>query len=554
MKGNNKLTIKGVFDDLLEMAKGIDLKLLILLLLLLNVKMAVKVIAIIVLYFLRPNFKFGFTIKNSRLPLFYIIAIAIALFNLIIDSLFTNINYDLVFITGISFWALSILAIHQIKLSIEKNDPSVIHRTLLIFFIINIIVSLTVYALIVWETRSFNPFEYQGEFQKYFISTGDYIKGVTFDTSTTNAIISALGVFYFLSRKNITYCLLCMLVLLLTGSNVTNLLFCVALIYTFIFQSTKDQKSILVICGMMLVIFLAKISPENKNYLSDTYNNYFKKDTTVVVKRISPDLIQANIILTQDAIKQKIAKDYLDSIHQLSQSKHRNKIIGNIDPVFVSQITGKPQIPVPNINLPPFQHKYDTTKMQVILLNYIKENKNSLPLSSSDTSLQHPGKLIAIEQTIHFLQRDPLKILTGNGIGNFSSKLSFRSTAMDLAGGYPKKFAYINKDFEINHFDLYLYFFSKTANVHSLANMPNSVYDQLLSEYGLLGLVSFFIFYIGFFTKHYKNLNYGIPILLIMIGVFLIDYWFEQLSVVLVFEVLLLLNIRETKSAPVTEQ
>src|SRR6202034_3401745 len=120
------------------------------------------------------------------------------------------------------------------------------------------------------ETRSFNPFEYQGEFQKYFISTGDYIKGVTFDTSTTNAVISTFGVFYFLSRKNIIFCLLCMLVLLLTGSNVTNILFCVALIYTFIFQSTRDQKSILVICGMMLVIFLAKISPENKNYLSDT--------------------------------------------------------------------------------------------------------------------------------------------------------------------------------------------------------------------------------------------------------------------------------------------
>ncbi len=552
MKGINKLTIKGCSDHLRDMVKGIDWKLLILLLLLLNVKMVVKVIAVIVLYFLRPDFKFGFTIKNPRLPLFYIIVILIASFNLIIRGLFTNLNYDLVFVTGISFWILSILAIHQVKLSIEKNDPSVIHRTLLVFFTVNIIFSIAMYALIVWETRSFNPFEYQGEFQKYFISTGDYIKGITFDTSTTNAVISTFGVFYFLSRKNIIYCLLCMLVLLLTGSNVTNILFCVALIYTFIFQSTKDQKSILVICGMMLVIFLAKVSPENKNYLSDTYDNYFKKDTTAVLKKLSADLSQTNTVVTEETIKQKIARGYLDSVNNLKQNN--NKIIGNINPAFVSQTTGKPQIPEPNINKPPFQHKYITTQMQARLLQYINENRSDLPLSTSDTSLKHPGKMVAFEQSSHFLMQNSRKLLTGDGIGNFSSKLAFRSTAMDLNGGYPEKVAYISNDFKHNHFDLYLYYFSKTDNIHSLANMPNSVYDQLLTEYGLLGLVSFFIFYIWFFTKHYQYLTYGIPILLIMMGVFLIDYWFEQLSVVIVFEVLLLLNIKETKPSPITEQ
>jgi len=550
LKGTNKLTIKNCSAYLRDKAKGIDWKLLVLLLLFLDVKMVVKVIAIVIVYILQPDLSFGFRSKNSRLPLFYPIMIAIGLLNLIISGLFIKLNYELVFITGVSFWILSILAIHQVKLSVEKNDPATTHRTILYFFLINSAVSLIMYAAIVWETKSLNPFQYQGGFEKYFISTGDYIKGLTFDTSTTNAVISLFGVFYFLYRKNIFCCLLSMVVLLLAGSNIINIIFCLALIYTFIFQSTKDQKSILVICAMFLVIFMAKVSPQNKNYLSETYHNYFEKNTTIYQAKEPVDsLAQKNKILTQDEIKEKIAREYLDSINDLIRKKEKNKIIGNISPVFVSQITGKPQIPTPNINSPSFQYKQDTTALQVSLLNFIHNNKDELSLSSRDTSLKRPGKIIAIQQTLNYFKKYPGKVITGAGIGNFSSKLAFRSTAMDLAGGYPKSCAYINKDFEINHFDLYLYYFSKTDNIHSLANTSNSVYDQLLAEYGLLGLLSFFIFYIGFFTKHRKHLTYGIPLLLILTGVFFIDYWFEQLSVVILFELLLLLNIKETKSS-----
>jgi hypothetical protein len=74
------------------------------------------------------------------------------------------------------------------------------------------------------------------------------------------------------------------------------------------------------------------------------------------------------------------------------------------------------------------------------------------------------------------------------------------------------------------------------------------VYDQLVAEYGLIGLAAFMICYLGFFAKHYKHLTYGLPILLLMLAVLFIDYWFEQLSVMVFFELLLLLNIKETKT------
>jgi hypothetical protein len=67
----------------------------------------------------------------------------------------------------------------------------------------------------------------------------------------------------------------------------------------------------------------------------------------------------------------------------------------------------------------------------------------------------------------------------------------------------------------------------------------------MLAEYGIIGLAVFLLFYIGFFTKHIQKLTYGIPLLVLLIGAFFTDYWFEQLSVIVFFELLLLIDIKE---------
>ena len=176
-----------------KLHKLADWRLLLFLVLFLNVKMAIKVPAIALIYLLQFNFKFGFNFKNSRLPFFYLLAIGIALFNWVISRNYFNINYNIVLLTGIGFWVLCILAMHQIKLFVENNDIETIHRTIVAFFIINAALSFLNIAAIIWETGYLNPYTYQGQFQKYFISTGDYIRGLTFDTSTTNAVLNAFG-------------------------------------------------------------------------------------------------------------------------------------------------------------------------------------------------------------------------------------------------------------------------------------------------------------------------------------------------------------------------
>ena len=55
--------------------KNVNVQLLIFLVLFLNVKFIVKVLAIIFMIAGTRNFKFGFSLKNSRLPLFYLFII-----------------------------------------------------------------------------------------------------------------------------------------------------------------------------------------------------------------------------------------------------------------------------------------------------------------------------------------------------------------------------------------------------------------------------------------------------------------------------------------------
>ncbi len=530
-------------------SSNIDWKLLIFLLLFLNVKLVVKIAAVFLIYILRPDFKFGFRIKNSRLPLFYLLVIGIAVFNWLISGSISNFNYGLVLMTGILFWVLCILAIHQIKLAVEKNDPEIIHRTILVFFIINVLVSLAVYIGIVWETGTINPYLYQGNYQKYFIGAGDYIKGLTFDTSTTNAVLNAFGVIYFLLRGKNMLAILCMAVLLLTGSNITNLLLFVTLIFIFFFQSNSNQKSIIVVCLVMLIIFLVKISPQNNEYVTSAYQNFFniKPETK---KPLTPNIPITQIpdsALTDEQKKQKIAQLYMDSVNISVFEKNEEKAIDESAALSIAGFKEKPVIPKDSIHTPTFQHKNDTNATEKALLQFVEKNDTAVPIAARRviTRSHLPGKLIALQQTINFFKQHPVKLLTGTGTGNFSSKLAFRVSAMNIGGGYPARFGYINDDFKSNHLDLYLYYFTNNEGLHSLVNSPDSTYDQLLSEYGMLGLFSFVFFYLVFFVKQIKKQIYAVPLLLFMLGAFFIEYWFEQLSVVVFFELLVMLNIKE---------
>jgi len=339
---------------------------------------------------------------------------------------------------------------------------------------------------------------------------------------------------------------ICMAVLLLTGSNFTNMVLLLFLIFLLAFKSTKDQKSIIVICLMFLVVFMAKVSPQNNKYVFDSIINLFHP----------PKSEQATIAVTQstgniagpEEVKRKIAQKYIDSINWVLSKKETAKPAPRVMHTLPNY-HGRILITGPDINKPPYLTPTDTTDQQRRLLTFIDAHKNSLPISRQTIFKPGlPGKVTELLQTALFFQHHPLKVIVGDGIGNFSSKLAFKATGLGFEGGYPAKYIYISRDFLSNHLDIYLNFFSRKSGLHSLTNSPFSVYDQLIAEYGLLGIAAFSIFYLWFFAKHFKKLTYGVPVLIMMMAFFFIDYWFEQLSVIVFFELLLLLNIKETSA------
>jgi hypothetical protein len=526
-----------------------DWYLLSFLLLFLNVKLAVKIPAIILIYLLQFNFKFGFSFKNSRLPLFYPLIIIIGLIDYLIIGGYTNTNYTVMALTGISFWVACILAIHQVKLAVEQNDTDVIHRTIVLFFIINTVISLLNLAAIIWETGAINPYTYQGQYQKYFIGTGDYIKGITFDTSTTNAVLNAFGVIYFLTKKNAVMLLTCMAILLLTGSNFINIILFFILLWLFVFNSSKDQKSLLVVCMIFLVVFMAKISPQNNNYVATTIKNTIHQNKIFKQKPIPPikSITETpDSLLNTEERKQKIAMLYIDNVYRYRATRNRKKTTIAIKNALITD-AGRIYIAQPDINSAPYQSLKTTPPQQSRLLEFVHTHKALLPVSGNEFHMSVlPGKVISMLQTINFFKQHPQKVITGDGMGNFSSKLAFKASGLGLSGSYPLKYRYINHDFLVNHLDLYLNFFSRGPGLHSLTNSPFSVYDQLFAEYGIIGLLLFLIYYLGSFFKNRRLLTYGLPILLLTTVVLFIDYWFEQLSVLVFFELLILLNIKES--------
>jgi hypothetical protein len=399
----------------------VDWKLLLFLLLFLDVKLGVKIAAIVLIFLLRFDFKFGFSFKNSRLPLFYPLIMLIPFVSLIINKGYSNPDYLLVFLTGIGFWLLCILAIHQVKLAVECNEPEIIHRTIFIFFIINAVFSFCNFAAIVWETHTINPYRYQGGFQKYFIGTGDYIRGLTFDIATTNAALNTLGVIYFLIRKNNPMMLVCMVVLLFTGSNFLNMALIFILALLFIFNSTRNQKSIIVVCVMLMVIFMGRISPQNDKYAVTTIDYAFH------VSEKPANGTAAKVVCggapTTEETKQQVAKNYLDSVRK--KQVHSAPVMASLLPVLVAlpkTEQGRILVDTADINSLPYQSAIDTTATQHVLLNFIDTHKASLQLSAQKTFIRdRPGKITSFLQTINFLERHPVKILTVAGIGNFSS-------------------------------------------------------------------------------------------------------------------------------------
>jgi hypothetical protein len=525
---------------------------LLFLLLALNVKLVVKVVAI--LFIIIANYK-SISWKNVRqqsLVLFYITIVGIGLINYFLQWGQGGINYTVTATLGISLWIMSAIASFFLYTIIQKEDTAKIHRAIELFFILHIAAIGFNLLLIIIETGVLNPYTYKGLHQKYYISTGDFIRGITFDSPVCTAMISAFAVLYFLYRQRLILSILAFGSLMLIGSNLTNIFLLIILVFAFIYRTNRLQKSVIAVYIALFIFFVSKISPQNHEYMGRFAYKMMGKPYDLPFKNTSPDFIKTrpDSLLNNEERRVKIAKLYIDSISTTqAYLRNRSTYLGknNLN-AFYALLRFSDLKPTK-----PEERKFFEYNPEPVVINKIQrfqEFYNNEYAADSATLTEgynwsHPGKWIAAMQLLSFLKEHPSKILLGEGVANFSSRTAFKASGLDIAGSYPSEYEYISPYFHDNHLFLYIYYHSQQQPKHAAENTPDSTYYQLLGEYGIAGAFAFAFLYLGFFVKRIRNMSYGLPLLLLLLMAFTVEYWFEQLSIVILAEALLFIDMKK---------
>lgn len=494
---------------------NINLPLLVFLIFFLNVKFVVKVIAILFIIIYSRNFKFGLSFKKSRLPLFYLLIIILEIFKYLLIVRNYSLNYALVFSMGILQWAMCLLSIHYIKLNVDDTDTNKMHSTIKAFFTLNFIVSLCFLLILFIHPVWLTYWGHEADLTFNNTSIGDIVMGITFDTSTVNATLNSIGLIYFLYKRDYLFCLLCLITIVLCTSNVTVILTLGILILMIITVRQKKLRLSTMIFSIALVVLYLFSSPKNREYMRNYFINLYVVNKNPEQKQIIDTQVY-HLKVNDSVVTIKNAVEVLPDTAYTFTGNRLEKAVGNL-------ISSKDL------------HKDDSTGFV------------NIPDNVYNT---RPGKLISFLQTYFYLKESFKHLLFGSGIGNFSSKLAFRASGVRALGTYPQKFRYVSPDFKYNHLHTYLYYKNEDASKHSVLNYPFTVYNQLLGEYGLLGSILFIIYYLGYFLSRHHRLSYGRYMIISLLGFFLMEYWFELFSLVVIFELFIFLNIKEGRSRP----
>ncbi|MEI8278327.1 MAG: hypothetical protein WCG87_01115 [Bacteroidota bacterium] len=485
-----------------------------------NVKLYVKAAVCIGYFFYLLYKKIPLERKLYGVSVFYCFMALYSIVSAFMHHSLQREGYWLGFLYGIIQWLIPGILFYLFYVTVINTKKEVFEKTVSLFFTLNVVVSIVQLASMMIASRSMMPYWVFDKADYFGVSTGDHLHGVFGSNSITNAAICSLGSIFFLYRHKITKALLCLFVMLLCTSNIT-LFFFIFILLVMVFTVKKyPLRNQVVLFLLSTVIIYPVLSPGNLKYMNTVYKKIF------LTHEQSPNF----------------NNQYLNSMDAWSRSELRDKhkqINGTvINPNYISELKVLRQ----NGTVPLVLHSS-------VLLDQDSVKKcfyNMYYLSTSRTPLVHyakPAKLFSMKQTVNYLSSDWAHCVFGAGMGNFSSKLAIKMTGLGLQGTYPEKYVYADTPFVKFHLFSILYCISQPVALHSALNMPNSVYNQIAGEYGMIGIFIFIFLYIGFWWKNRKELGYG-KYLIVLLFMFLgIEYWFEMISFTVIFELLMLMDM-----------
>lgn len=525
------------------------------------VKMSVK-IAVLLLYVFYVFIKRYPFVRPNKINLFYAVMILLALVGTWFNGTYHIPNYKSGFTIGIIQWGIAMSASYLLYITARVKTHLEVRKVLKWYFAINGLVSVAMLISIVLKLHFHFP--YWSHDPVYGISTGDYIRGSLNDVSIANAAVNTIGAIYFLKIKQFRWAFFCTIIMLLCTSNITLIFFIVILIaMVFLAKDLAVKRNAIFMMLLSGVLYFA-LSPENIKYISAVYQRDVKQDSRVKSDKLS-DAKKTPVAATPKASKTKPAyseDEFADvrnkhmGVVQKTNSYYAYRAIRR-DPVLwentyyrnvenyearlkdnTTAVDGESYVLVPDepsILDEGEEEGLDPYIIRAALAKWYEDSANVAYLESHPM----PGKLYTYYQTAYFLNSNYRNLIFGAGLGNFSSKVAIKMTGLGIQGNYAEEKVYINNNFVQYHLYTMLYYLSKHVAEHSVINFPNSTYNQLGGEYGLLGILVFLFFYIGFLWKSRKKLNAGILISLLLLLFFGVEYWFEVLSVTVIFELLI---------------
>jgi len=395
---------------------------------------------------------------------------------------------------------------------LDKSTSTSIDNTLMVFFAINFIWSIGNLILAMVHSGTLNPYNLEDE--RFGSSTGDLIKGIFLAPCYINMMVNTFFIFYFLYKRKFTFAYLAMFVAVITTSNFSNLVLLPVLILCFIFN--RDKKVRITIAGItgLFVVFYLFVTPSNLRYLRDSVLGNKKQQAELVAyqKEIAKAEAETDSVNTQPAYASR------------TRSPHKKQ-----------NATQKPI-------------EYKPGDVDKILADTTVKNLTADSLHIVD--LQHTfGKLLSFKETYAYWKSGVKTFLFGSGVGGYSSFLAERVSGINREEG-SRIFTYLpeyrSAAFEKDHYQIFKTIYGLPKVFHSIKHFPNSFVNQIFGEYGLIGVLLFLFTYVFFFLKRFAQLTYGRYLLLLMGGFLVFDYLFEYLSVVVMFELFMLVDLKET--------
>ncbi|PBQ33841.1 hypothetical protein CNR22_19325 [Sphingobacteriaceae bacterium] len=480
-----------------------DYTLLIFIIMMSQDRIPVKLAAIIFIFILRFNLKFG--LKDKRLPLFYLFIIAGEVVKyFLMGNLYLG-NWATVLVSSL-YWGMSFLALHQVKLSIEKNGYEKSENTLKAFTLLNFAVCIGQFIHVMILTHSLNPYSvhvlapdirFPDVMFPYGQSSGDQIRGIFYDNHI-NAIASQLCFIFFIYNRKYLFAFLTFVIIAVICFNLVTLTTLLALAVLFFVLKEKKAKLFISSLVLLTALFYAFVTPENAGYLRER-----------ILKSAS------------------------------SAMSNEYPLIAESKPVENKPVTV-------DTNVKSRDTQTENTPRQVIpSAPVVAVDETLLNIDSSYNFDKVSGKRISYTQTLKFLKTKYAYTALGSGAGMFSSKLANNFSGVFYGPTLLNKNLPVPsyKVFNAYHGSLYRYIKGLEIGKHSINNFPNGVYDQLLSEYGLVGLILFFCFYIGFFVKRFRQLTFGLVLIPLLLIGFNYGYFFESLDITIFFEFLMFLDL-----------